>query len=289
MPLFRNLILLSLTVTTIGAARAPTCEPLRVMSYNIRLDLESDGINRWPNRRDQFIGQIRLMQPAILGLQEVVPGQKADLEKALPGYEFLGVARDDGRSRGEFSNLAIRRDIFRVRSSGTFWLSPTPAVPSKGWDAAYPRIATWAKLVRRSDGRRFLVLNTHFDHVGETARLQSARQIAGWLLAQRKAGEVIIMTGDLNAEPETSPIHELRQSPLGLRDAHEATQTPRIGPGGTFNNFVMVPNESRRIDYILASPSLAVENYAVLAWQGEGGRPASDHFPVIADLNPCRK
>ena len=259
------------------------------MSYNIRLDLESDGINRWANRRDQFIGQIRLMSPAIVGLQEVVPGQKSDLEKALPGYDFLGVARDDGRSKGEFSNLAIRRDIFRVRSSGTFWLSPTPGVPSKGWDAAYPRIATWAKLVRRSDGRRFLALNTHFDHVGETARLQSARQIAGWLSAQRTAGESVIVTGDLNAEPGTPPIRELTSSTLGLRDAHEASQTPRIGPDGTFNAFVMVPNESRRIDYVLASPALAVENYAVLAWQGEGGRPASDHFPVVADLSPCGK
>lgn len=286
---FRSLILLGLAIVTLGAAPAQTCEPLRVMSYNIRLDLESDGINRWANRRDQFIGQIRLMNPAILGLQEVVPGQKADLQKALPGYDFLGAARDDGRSKGEFSNLAIRRDIFRIRSSGTFWLSPTPGVPSKGWDAAYPRIATWAKLVRRSDGRRFLALNTHFDHVGQMARLQSARQIAGWLPAQRTAGESIIVTGDLNTEPGTPPIRELTQSTLGLRDAHEASLTPRIGPDGTFNAFVLVPSESRRIDYILASPPLAVENYAVLGWHGEGGRPASDHFPVIADLRPCGK
>ena len=198
MSIVRSVILLALAAATIGAAPPQTCEPLRVMSYNIRLDLESDGINRWANRRDQFIGQIRLMQPAILGLQEVVPGQKADLQEALPGYEFLGAARDDGRSKGEFSNLAIRRDIFRVRSSGTFWLSPTPGAPSKGWDAAYPRIATWAKFVRRSDGKRFLALNTHFDHVGQTARLQSARQIIGWLSAQRSAGESVIVTGDLN-------------------------------------------------------------------------------------------
>ena len=104
---FEALILLGLAAVTMGAAPARTCEPLRVMSYNIRLDLASDGINRWANRRDQFIGQIRLMSPAILGLQEVVPGQKSDLEAALPGYDFLGVARDDGRSKGEFSNLAI--------------------------------------------------------------------------------------------------------------------------------------------------------------------------------------
>ena len=286
---FRSLILASLAVAIMGAGPASTCEPLRVMSYNIRLDLEADGINRWANRRDQFIGQIRLVQPAILGLQEVVPGQKADLEKALPGYDFLGVARDDGRSKGEFSNLAVRRDIFRVRSSGTFWLSPTPGVPSKGWDAAYPRITTWAKLVRRSDGRRFLALNTHFDHIGQTARLQSARQIAGWLLAQRKAGDAVIMTGDLNTEPGTAPIRELTQSTLGLRDAHDASRTPRIGPDGTFNAFMLVPSETRRIDYILVSPSVAVENYAVLASHSEGGRPASDHFPVIADLAPCSK
>ena len=287
MPPIRSLILSALAVVTMGAGPASTCEPLRVMSYNIRLDLESDGMNRWDNRRDQFIGQIRLMQPAILGLQEVLPGQKADLEKALPGYEFLGVARDDGRSKGEFSNLAIRRDTFRVRSSGTFWLSPTPGVPSKGWDAAYPRIATWAKLMRRGDGRRFLALNTHFDHVGETARLQSARQIVGWLSAQRRAGVTVIMTGDLNTEPGTPAIRELTK--LGLRDTYDASRTPRVGPKGTFNNFVMVPSESRRIDYVLVGPSLAVESYAVLAWQGKDGRPASDHFPVIADLSPCGK
>src|SRR5689334_7118643 len=82
----------------------PTCPSLRVMTYNVRLDLASDGVNRWSERREQFIGQIRLMRPAILGLQEVVPGQKQDLEAALPEYVFLGVPRDDGRSKGEYSN-----------------------------------------------------------------------------------------------------------------------------------------------------------------------------------------
>ena len=88
---------------SIGAAPPKeTCAPLRVMTYNIRLDLESDGPNRWSERREQFIGQVRLMHPGILGLQEVVPGQKADLERSMPGYVFLGVARDDGKSKGEF-------------------------------------------------------------------------------------------------------------------------------------------------------------------------------------------
>ena len=277
----------ALAALTIAAAPpSRSCEPLRVMSYNIRLDLASDGINQWSERREQLVGQIRLMRPAILGLQEVVPGQKADLEAALPEYQFLGVPRDDGRSRGEYSNLAIDREAFRIGPSGTFWLSPTPEIPSKGWDAAYPRIATWAKLVRRSDGRRFLALNTHLDHQGQQARLEAARQILRFIAARRAAGETIIVTGDLNAEPASPPMLELTNR---LRDSRMISKTPAVGPEGTFNNFTLVPEQSPRIDYVLVDPAVSVERYAVLAWHGEGGRPASDHFAVVADLGACAK
>ena len=271
----------------VPTAAAPSCDPLRVMSYNIRLDLASDGVNRWANRRDQFVGQIKVMQPAILGLQEVVPTQKADLERALPDYIFLGLPRDDGRTNGEYSNLAVDRDVFRVRSSGTFWLSLTPAVPSKGWDAAYPRIATWARLVRRSDGQRVLALNTHLDHSGEQARLLGARQIANWLIANRAPGEVVVITGDFNAVPGSPPMRELTNNALSLRDTREAART-LVGPEGTFNAFKAIPDEARRIDYIFADPSVTVRSHAVLAWLIEGGRVASDHFPVVADLSTCR-
>ena len=268
-------------------AGAATCDPVRVMSYNIRLDLESDGVNRWANRRDQFVGQIKVMQPAILGLQEVVPEQKSDLERTLPGYTFLGLPRDDGKTKGEYSNLAVDRAVFRIRSSGTFWLSPTPTVPSKAWDAGYPRVATWAHLVRRSDGKRVLALNTHLDNSGEQARLLGARQIAKWLAANRTVGESVVVTGDFNTEPGTPPVRELTHSQLGLRDAHEAAQLT-VGPEGTFNNFKAIPDETRRIDYVLAAPSLTVRSHAVLAWLIDGGRVASDHFPVVADLSSCR-
>lgn len=283
--------MLSLIAAAIlGLASGPAaCAPLRVMTYNIRLDLASDGPNRWSARRDQFIGQVALMHPAILGLQEVVAGQKADLEQGLPGYTFLGVARDDGRSAGEFSNLAIDRSVFRVQSSGTFWLSRTPDVPSKGWDAAYRRIATWAHLVRRTDGQRFLALNTHLDNEGKQARVEGAREIVRWLAAHRSPGERIIMTGDFNSEPGSPPVEELTSAALRLRDARMVTATPPIGPQGTFNNFDALPAESVRIDYVLVDPALEVERYAVLAWHGENGRVASDHFPVVADLSTCAK
>jgi endonuclease/exonuclease/phosphatase family metal-dependent hydrolase len=284
---FQTFAAIAAVAIAVPASAAPTCDPVRVMTYNIRLDLESDGVNRWANRRDQFVGQIKVMQPAILGLQEVVPGQKADLERTLPGYTFLGLPRDDGKTNGEYSNLAFDRSVFRLRSSGTFWLSPNPTVPAKAWDAGYPRVATWAHLVRRSDGKRILALNTHLDNSGEQARLLGARQIASWLAANRAAGEAVVVTGDFNTEPGTLPVRELTHSALGLRDAHEAAQL-LVGPEGTFNNFKAVPDETRRIDYVLVDPSMTVRSHAVLAWLIEGGRVASDHFPVVADLSSCR-
>ena len=114
------------------AFAARMCSPVRVMTYNIRLDLESDGANRWSARRDQFIGQIAFARPAVLGLQEVVAGQKADLEEGLPNYSFIGVARDDGKSAGEFSNLAVDKAAFRILSSGTFGFRQPPSGHPRG-------------------------------------------------------------------------------------------------------------------------------------------------------------
>lgn len=272
-----------------SAPAAPTCAPVRVMTYNIRLDLEEDGINKWSNRRDQFTGQIGLMHPAILGLQEVLPGQKADLERALPNYIFLGLPRETG---GEAANLAFDQTVFKLTKSGTFWLSPTPDVPSKGWDAAYSRVATWAHLVRRSDAKKFLALNTHLDNEGQQARLEGAREIVKFLAANRGPGEAVLMTGDMNTEPNTPPLKELTSATLGLRDSKLISKTAPVGPDGTWNDFHVLPadKDKMRIDFVLVDPKIDVQRYGVLAWhfENQGPRTASDHYPVVADLIDCR-
>jgi endonuclease/exonuclease/phosphatase family metal-dependent hydrolase len=264
-----------------------TCSTLRVMTYNIRLDLAEDGVNRWSNRRDQFIGQVGLMRPAILGLQEVVPSQKMDLERAFPSYSFLGAPRE---ANGESANVAFDRTTFTLRSSGTFWLSPTPTVPSKGWDAAYSRVATWAHLVRKDDGRRFLILNTHLDNEGKQARLEGARQILRWIASNRVPGELVVVTGDFNTTPDSPPVQALMSAPLSLRDSRTISKTPPVGPEGTWNEFraIPLPKDEMRIDFVLVDPKIAVERYGVLAWHHDGPRVASDHFPVVADLDACR-
>src|SRR3546814_10616074 len=109
------------------------------MTYNIRLDCASDGDNAWPHRRSALIALVAYQAPDLVGMQEVLQHQKQAVEADLPAYQFVGVARDDGKDKGEFSPLGFRRDRFALVGSGTFWLSPTPDVPSKGWDAALPR------------------------------------------------------------------------------------------------------------------------------------------------------
>jgi endonuclease/exonuclease/phosphatase family metal-dependent hydrolase len=264
------------------------CAPLRVMTYNIRLDLESDGPNRWSARRDQFIGQIAFVHPDILGLQEVVAGQKADLERGLPGYQFVGVGRDDGKSAGEFSNLAVDKKAFRIASTGNFWLSQTPDRPSKGWDASYIRIATWAHLVSRKDGRRILALNTHMDNDGAVARREGARLIRDFVQTHRQAGERVIVTGDFNSTPDSPPYRLMTAPPLSLKDSKLAAVNPPLGPDSSWNDFKLVPDDPQRIDFVFVDPAMKVERYSVLAWHFDGPRTASDHYPVVADLIDCR-
>jgi len=278
------LFVMALALALAGPARAQSrcgSADFRVMTYNIRLDTPADGANRWALRRDLLIGQVRLLQPAILGLQEVLPGQRSDLVAALPGFAVVGGGRDDGKLEGEAAPLMIDTNRYRIAASGMFWLSPTPAVPSLGWDAGFRRVASWARLVDRTHGTRLLVINTHWDHVGLAARLNSARLLRDWIARHRRGGEEVILLGDFNA-----PLAEASmQALLGpdLRDTRAAAIEPPTGPLVTFNGWVLVPEAGGAIDHVLASPGLTVRRHHVLA-EHFGGRLASDHFPVIADL-----
>lgn len=279
---------LGLLVLLSACAHVPAQETkpsgVRAMTFNIRLDTASDGPNAWPYRQDLVARTIAYFAPDIVGMQEVLLNQKRDLEAGLPGYAFAGVARDDGATEGEFSPLAWKTARWSALESGTFWLSPTPDVPSKGWDAALPRIATWALLQDRRTGERVRVLNTHFDHVGEEARRESAAQIAAWAQRHRAAGEAVIVMGDFNAAPSSAPMQILAdRNRSGLADTRGIAQAAPFGPTGTFTGFDIARNAAEPIDHILVSDQFAVARHATITQQW-GGRLPSDHYPVVADL-----
>jgi len=283
---------IAIAVMMAGFARAASAQmpqPLRLMTYNIRLDLASDGANSWSHRRQWVAAQVLWLHPDIFGMQEVLPNQKADLIADLPQYRLFGGGRDDGKEKGEASPVGYDIKRFDFLEGGMFWLSPTPDVPSRGWDAAYPRIATWVRLKIRDSQQVVLAINTHWDHIGIIARRQSALQIVRWIEANARHCEPFLLFGDFNSEIDSEQMRTMMQSPLALRDARAVSRSAPFGPSGTFNDFRTTPTESRAIDHVLLGSRIDVERYAVFS-QAIEGRVPSDHFPVLVDLSlkQCR-
>jgi endonuclease/exonuclease/phosphatase family metal-dependent hydrolase len=272
-----------LSVASTAADAPAQSQKLRLMTYNIRLDLASDGANAWPHRRHWVVAQIEWLRPDIFGMQEVLPGQKADVAADLPQYELFGEGRDAG-GKGEASPLGFDTRKFRFNEGGTFWLSPTPEVSSKGWDAAYPRIVTWARLQLRGTKQVVLAVNTHWDHIGLVARRQSAAQMLKWIEKNARRCEAVLVFGDFNSEMSSEQMQVMTQGPPALRDARAATKSPPFGPGGTFNGFTTAPLAADAIDHVLVGVGVEVERYAVFSQVIEGRVP-SDHFPVVVDLS----
>jgi endonuclease/exonuclease/phosphatase family metal-dependent hydrolase len=261
---------------------------LRVISYNIRNGNAPDGDNAWPQRRARVASLLALYQPDLIGLQEVLPAQLDDLMTQLPDFDWLGVGRDDGHHGGEHTLIGYRRTRLRVGQSNSFWLSPTPdVVGSIGWDACYPRIATWASLLDQETETTFLHLNTHFDHRGGQARLESARLLRRFLAAY-PAPLPVIVTGDFNCTPAAPPYQLLTagQKVDGppLHDAMTTSTMPHHGPTATTNCSFANPLRDK-IDYIFYYPSTGIQvlRHAVLADHWDGIYP-SDHLPVLADI-----
>lgn len=269
-----------------SATNATTaCEaPVLALTYNIRLDTPSDGANAWPQRKDFLTTQLSILRPDILGMQEVLPNQRSDIELAMPDYLFVGGGRDDGKYLGEASPLAINRRTFSIGANGVFWLSPTPDRPSTGWDARFKRVATWARLKRRSDGARLLVVNTHWDHEGVLARKEGGKLIKGWLAKNRRKYEQVVLMGDFNAEVPEESIGQLLQGNDHLVDTRHSSAQPYSGTSISFNGFEAFPRNGSLIDHIFVSPDIRSAHHMVMA-QHENGRVASDHFPVAALLD----
>lgn len=260
-----------------GASQAG--EPWRLATYNLRLNLASDGANAWPQRRAHVLSLVRYHDWDVFGTQEGLPDQIADLE-TLQGFTRVGAGRDDGAQRGEHAAIFVRTARFEVLRSGTFWLSETPDRPSKGWDGrCCHRIATWVELRDRQapgDGP-FFVFNTHFDHEGVVARRESARL----LLARRAslAGRLpTLVIGDFNAPPGSEPVQIIKGE---LLDARETSRTPPYGPEGTFNGFrIDAPlPATERIDHVFHSSQFDVLKWGALTDSRQGRYP-SDHLPV---------
>ena len=273
-------------ILCLGAIATSAQESLNVMTFNIRLNLESDSGNAWRYRKDKVASQILFHDAKLVGVQEALPGQMNDLAQLLKGYRWVGVGREDGKQGGEFSAIFYDSSRLKLLASETFWLSETPTIAgSKGWDAALPRIVTWAKFKDTKSGKIFFHFNTHFDHMGKEARKQSSLLILKQV-AQLAGKLPVLVTGDFNADPSDEPIQVIidNKNPLHLTDAEAVSQTPHYGPNASFNGWqIHEDNLKEHIDYIFFHGPVTVLKHATLA-QLWGTRFSSDHFPVMATV-----
>lgn len=265
-----------LLVITWGAAYGQTS----LMTYNLRCNTENDKDNWWEYRKEEVAELILRYEPDILGIQEGLHGQVEFLNQKLKYYKYIGVGRDDGKIKGEFTALLYNTNTYKLIQNYTYWLSETPEEVSVGWDAAMERIVTYGSFVNRQSSDTLHVFNCHYDHIGQEARENSSRLILSLIERNNLQNAQLVVMGDFNARPEDRSITILTES---LQDSYTSVLKDPQGPVGTFNNFDPQHQLTDRIDYILVR-NLAVQSYRAIDDKRTNGLYPSDHLPVLVEV-----
>ncbi len=251
-----------------------------IMSYNIRYDNAWDVENSWKIRKNKVRQLLIQYAPSIIGIQEGLLSQVQYLDSCLTDYNYVGVGREDGKEQGEFCAIYFDTTRYSVLNHSTFWLSETPDIISIGWDAALERICTYGLFKDRKTSEEFWVFNTHFDHMGTSAREQSSGMILKMIKKINRQSLPLILMGDFNSIPDSPPINKIKTD---LSDALQISLEELQGPRGTFNGFNVDMPIEKRIDYIFT------ENFKVLSYihindRLNNNRHISDHLPVMVKI-----
>jgi endonuclease/exonuclease/phosphatase family metal-dependent hydrolase len=273
-----------------GGGQAQATE-LRITSSNIRYGTADDGVNEWEKRRALLFEVLSDQAFDSAGLQEALAFQLAELDTALPTYGRVGVGRDDGKTKGEYSAILYLKTRYEAVSSGTFWFSDTPETPgSKSWGNTLPRICTWARLKNIATGRHYYHYNVHYDHLSQPSREKSSQLLAARIAERPDQADPVIVTGDLNAEPENLAITYLLgtasigglQNPFKMKDAwldfHAADPDST-----THHSFMGGTTGGIHIDYVMYGPGVTSKSAEIVRTH-EGDVYPSDHYPVSGVL-----
>lgn len=274
----RKLILCLIILISITANRV-SAQSYKLITYNIRYNNPMDGENAWDIRKEKLTEMLNFYEADILGIQEGLLNQVLFIDSCLPNYQHLGIGRDDGKTKGEYSAIYYKKDKFDVLKTATFWLSETPDTVSKGWDAACLRICTYALLKDKKTQNKFWVFNTHFDHIGENAQKNSAALIIKKITELNKENYAVVLCGDFNMTPEKAAIKQISTK---LNDSKILYKGNRDENEGTFNAFDFSKPVTERIDYLFVN-KFKVLKYRVLT-DSYQCKYLSDHLPVYTEV-----
>ena len=255
-----------------------------VISYNIKYDNKSDTINNWNFRKEKLVQLIEFYEPSVVGMQEVLFNQLTYINDHLKNYNYVGVGRDDGKTKGEFSPIFYDTNKYKVLKSSTFWLSENPDEISVGWDASMERICTYGLFEDLQTSEKIWVFNTHFDHRGKKARVFSAKLILAQIRKINTDNYPLVFMGDLNVRPDEQAIQLLKTA---LDEGIEISKKPLYGPPGTFNGFRDGPM-LHKIDYVFTK-HMDVLSYRHIDERLDSDKHISDHLPVMVELKPTNE
>lgn len=254
---------------------------IKAMSFNIRLDAASDGENRWDLRKNRVAGLMQYYEPDFIGAQEVLHHQLTYLDSSLLNYSYIGVGRDDGKTLGEYSCILYNQDKYIPLQQSTFWLAAKSDSVCMGWDAVCNRVCTYGQFKNKKTNQIVWVFNTHFDHVGKIARIESAKLILQKIKQLNVKNEPVILLGDFNLRPTEEPIQKISSEMNNARDISKMV----YGNSDTWNAFKFNQKPNGAIDYIFLNKNKqwVVEKFATITDSYDLKYP-SDHFPVMATL-----
>ena len=252
-----------------------------VMSYNIRLGSVDDGENHWNIRKDKVKDLINYYEADFVGLQEAQKFQINYLLQDNSFYDFIGKPRDDGEN-SEFSCIFYLKNKYKALEQNTFWLSETPEKSTKSWDAAYPRIVTYALFENIKTKKKVWVFNTHFDHVGIIARQKSAEIILKKIKElQVKKNYPVILTGDFNSVETDSWMKPLFDN---LQEASSNSITKPYADKATWEGFNFKEKPTEQIDFIFSSKkNTVIRKYRTITDFYDFKYP-SDHLPILTRI-----
>lgn len=255
-------------------------QQVKVLTYNIRVDFGGDGENNWAFRKEFLAQQMLFHEPDFIGTQEGKAHQLAYIDSTLVDYKYVGISRDNSETQGEFSAIFYNFKKYKVLTESTFWLSETPEKRSKGWDAALERICTYALFENLQTKQRLYVFNTHFDHIGEQARTNSAHLILEKIASINPKKLPVVLTGDFNSEQDSKAYGLLSKA---MMDSRKTSLLKPFGPIGTFNAFEFNKPVTKQIDYIFISKATQTLKYATLSDSYDCKYP-SDHLPILINI-----
>ncbi|OQR81984.1 hypothetical protein THRCLA_11237 [Thraustotheca clavata] len=273
------------------ATLAPT--PLSIMTFNLRFAGASDGINSWEYRKDHLFDVINRYKPTIMGTQEGLKDQLAEIHANLiPNYERFGVEREPN---GEFEQIFYDADVLERIDGDNYWLSDTPEVPNQtAWGAPCVRMVTWCRFRLRATNQEFIFVNTQFDHRSEESRLNSAALV--WKRIQEFDPSLpVFIVGDFNTYRHTSVYSYLTtEEGANLAEAWRTAEHTIGDVSYTYHGWAGLENDGEKdpnvvraenhIDWILFRPrNLRVLTTEVVT-ESRDGRYPSDHYPIQASI-----